>query len=265
MRYCLDYRQNGKYNDIIDELTIYVSDNHKYTDFLDKHKNQTIIITVSTEEDYKKFQIEKVLTELIKSYTNFKVKLPPECAVEEYITPLQKNHIPFFFDALVKTWTELHYYLKMQVSDMYIVEALGFELDKVHKILSDNKVSIRTFPNVAQKDVKNYDIYSFFIRPEDIDFYNQYIDVCEFFTNGIKNSETYYKIYAQDKKWFGDISEIIIGLTDHVDSRAIIGQFAKSRVKCGQKCLKGEPCNHCEKIVQLSELLMKANLLIDNK
>ena len=61
------------------------------------------------------------------------------------------------------------------------------------------------------------------------------------------------------------ISEIIIGLTDHVDSRAIIGQFAKSRVKCGQKCLKGEPCNHCEKIVQLSELLIKANLLIDNK
>ena len=134
-----------------------------------------------------------------------------------------------------------------------------------HKILSDNKVSIRTFPNVAQKDVKNYDIYSFFIRPEDIDFYSQYIDVCEFFLDGIKNSETYYKIYAQDKKWFGDISEIIIGLTDRVDSRAIIGQFAKSRVKCGQKCLKGEPCNHCEKIVQLSELLIKANLLIDKK
>lgn len=265
MKYYLDYIQNGQYNNTIDEIGIYVSDNHKYTDFLDKHKNQTVIIIVSHEEDYEKFQLEKVFIELIKKYNNFKVRLPHSCTEDRYMQLLRDNNIPFFFDTLVSTWTELTLLKQLQVSDMYIVEALGFELDKVHRVLSEKNIKIRVFPNIAQKDIRNYDIYSFFIRPEDIDFYDSYVDVCEFFIDEVKNDETYYKIYSKDKKWYGDISEIIIGLKDHVDSRAIIGQFAKSRVKCGQKCLKGEPCNHCEKIVQLSELLIKANLLIDNK
>lgn len=265
MKYYLDYIQNGQYNNTIDEIGIYVTDNHNYINFLEQHKNQTVIIIVPHEEDYEKFQLEKVFTELIKRYDNFKIRLPHSCRDEKYIQPLRDNHIPFFFDTLVSTWTELIFLKQLQVSDMYIVEALGFELDKVHKILSKNNIKVRVFPNVAQKDVNDYDIYSFFIRPEDIDFYDNYVDVCEFYTDKVKNDETYYKIYSKDKKWYGDISEIIIGLKDHVDSRAIIGQFAQSRVKCNQKCLKGEPCNHCEKIVQLSELLIKANLLIDNK
>ena len=45
------------------------------------------------------------------------------------------------------------------------------------------------------------------VRPEDIDFYSQYVDVCEFFGN-MEQVPILLKIYKEDKKWFdGEVAE----------------------------------------------------------
>ena len=74
------------------------------------------------------------------------------------------------------------------------------------------------------------------------------------------------KIY-KDKKWFGKLKEIIPNFDSELDSRFIIPHFAKQRIKCGKKCLKGGKCKICERIEQLSKTLEKSNLLvkIENK
>ena len=84
----------------------------------------------------------------------------------------------------------------------------------------------------------------------------------EFFGNSQQVS-TLLKIYKEDKKWFGLLNEIIIGLRSDLDSRFIVPRFAEKRIKCGKECLKGGKCQMCERVVSLSKTLKDANLMIE--
>ena len=84
---------------------------------------------------------------------------------------------------------------------MYIAEMMGFELEYIIKKTKELGVQIRVFPNVAQAARKNTSgLLKFWIRPEDIDFYSQYIDVCEFYYDKYEQQKVYYDIYANDKQ-----------------------------------------------------------------
>lgn len=70
--------------------------------------------------------------------------------------------------------------LKYHPTDMYICEELGFSLLKISKILHDNNVKVRVFPNICQSSFPETEsIKTFFIRPEDIIFYAPFVDVFE--------------------------------------------------------------------------------------
>jgi hypothetical protein len=126
----------------------------------------------------------------------------------------------------------------------------------------DKNIQIRVFPNVAQSIYKNsLDKLKFWIRPEDIPIYEPYVDVCEFYGEENKQ-EIYYNIYAEDKKWSGSLGEIIIGLSDEINSMTLAPRFAEARIKCERKCMKGSPCHICEHMIELSQTLEKANLRI---
>lgn len=250
----------------VEELIITTELNHNYAAMLNNHDEQRVIIKVMSEEDLLQKDLLKVFISLKKEYglNNFAILLPRECEKEEYINTFVENSIDFFFLHMANNWVTLHYLIGLKVSDIYITEALGFEIDKASKICHDNNVTVRIFPNVAQKELPPYDILSFFIRPEDIDFYDQYVDVCEFFYKDITQQPVYYKIYAKDKQWFGELQEIIIGLEQSIDSRHIVKQFAEVRSHCGMRCLKGTPCQLCYHALDLAQTLKKAGLIIDN-
>ena len=149
------------------------------------------------------------------------------------------------------------------MSDIYIVEDLCFELDKVSKIAHENQVQLRIYPNVAQSSWKyTEDIKKFWVRPEDISLYEKYVDVCEFF-GAEKKVVTLLKIYKDDQKWFGKLNEIILGLKNDIDSRFIVPRFAEKRIKCGKECLKGGKCQMCERVVSLSKTLEDADLMVE--
>ena len=268
MQYCIDYKDNSKYKDIAQEIKINFTYTILYPEFLKQHSHQRVIIDTSAEHNGINDKSIQIFTELRSKYnlTNFTVLLPMADINNEQLMQTFKNaEVSFFFIEIVKSWTHLNALIKKGVSDIYVAENLCFAIDKVAALAHKAGIKIRTFPNVAQKDLADYDIYSFFIRPEDIHYYEKYIDVCEFFTETDKNNaDIYYKIYAIDKKWFGDLQEIIIGLNQPLDSRYIIKQFAEARSKCEQKCFKGIPCNICEHVLDLMKTLKEKNLLIDN-
>lgn len=101
----------------------------------------------------------------------------------------------------------------------------------------------------------------FFIRPEDTDIYSQYIDIFEFY-NVDEKLDTYYKIYAIDKKWFGQLNEIIIDFNSDIDNKYIVPRFLEMRYKCGKKCFKGGHCRRCEVIEELSSSLEQSELVV---
>ena len=260
MKYCVNFSKSFNYLNQVDELRIVINKNTKQNPlpFMAEYSDKRIIICAEEMSDY----LVKCLAGARKEHPEFNFTVAINLKDRMFIENLQKNNIPFFFNTKVTDWDTLQGFLSFGVSDMYIAENLGFELDKVAAILHKSGVQVRVFPNVAQSAYDNTpSLKQFFIRPDDISTYEPFVDVCEFYGN--KNQiSTYYKIYAIDKKWFGPLKEIIIGFNHDLDSRFVLPPFAQRRIKCGKKCFKGEPCNICDRIASAAKTLENNGLLV---
>lgn len=192
-------------------------------------------------------------------HPNFAIKLDRE---EKWIEVLKEEGIPFFFDYCVKNSTELADILKFGVSDVYIGEDLGFSLDKVYILCKQNNVNIRVYPNLAQKNIAwgngKRSITSFFIRPEDVEFYSRYVDTFEFYGN-LQQQDVYYDIYKEGR-WLGNLQDIIFYLSDEIDSRTILPSFTK-RATCDKKCNYGK-CDICGNLLSAGKLMKDKGLLM---
>jgi hypothetical protein len=94
---------------------------------------------------------------------------------------------------------------------VFIGEELCFDLTRVKKAAKEKGILLRTYCNVAQNGwYKAPSLKSFFIRPEDVDIFQSYFDTLEFYDPN-NTINTLYRIYSIEKRWFGALSEIIVG------------------------------------------------------
>lgn len=258
MKYCIDYHKSFKNADKADEFTIkYTRKNDALIDFLEKFKTKRINLVIE-EVSYSELKLLKTIRD---SYPNLFLKI--ETYNSKTIEDIVECGVPFFFGNRVNNWDEFLGLVDLGVTDIYIVEDLCFELDKVAEIAHKENIQLRVYPNVAQSRwADTSEIKKFWIRPEDIIIYEPYIDVCEFF-GAEHQTSILLKIYKEDKKWYGLLNEIIIGLKSNLDSRFIAPRFAEKRISCGKSCLKGGKCQICERIVSLSNTLKDANLMVE--
>lgn len=260
MSFCLRFKRDSKHLKTADEIIIKYKHEHiAIVKFLQEHINQRIIIDCTEEMDIKEIlQIKEVNSDL----NNYAILLLPQ--EKEIAEALQEVGIPFFFDYHCNSWDALHGLIKAGVSDVYITDGLGFELDKVSALCKKNNVKVRVFCNVCQSVWRGTDTFhTFFIRPEDVDLYAHYVDVFEFFGE-LKSvtADMLYTIYSKDKKWFGPLREIIVGFNSNLDSRYVSPNFATKRLRCGCKCLKGGTCAMCNHIETLAETLKEKGMYL---
>ena len=271
MKYCIDFY--GEYDlpilDTIDEINIDISKLAHIEDlaeFCDIHEKQRINLCIEAydknpdliyyafdfQRDHQEYNVgirlpyydEKIFAELGAKYPSMKV----------------------FFKTGVDNWELLHGILALGVTDMYIVEDLGFSLDVIAEILHAAGVQVRVFPNVAQSAWSTTPgRIKFWIRPEDVESYEDYVDVFEFFYERYDQQLVYYDIYAVDGKWNGDLSEIIIVLNEKIDSRRLLPTFVTRRTHCGRRCLKGGNCEMCKIMVELSKTLEEKDLIVEKE
>ena len=267
MKYCINYSNKSHIIDKVDEILIRYDKNkilELFTQFIPAHLNQRVIVQLMEENNID--TIVNNLKKIISIYNEnkdikFDIQLP--FYNQKFMEELKDTNLKYFFKVAANSWDKFTGLISQNVSDIYITDELAFELDKVAEIAHKNNIKVRIYPNVAQSRWdKLSDILKFFIRPEDIEMYEPYVDVCEFYGDKAQQIDTYYKIYQEDKKWFGDLQEIIIGLDSKIDSRYIIPRFAEKRIKCGKDCLKGGKCEMCKRILDLSEQLENAHLIV---
>ena len=136
---------------------------------------------------------------------------------------------------------------------MYICEELGFSLDKISKILHDNNVRVRVFPNICQSSFpETPSIKTFFIRPDDITVYATFVDVFELISDK-ERQRVLYKVYKQEK-WFGKISDIIPSFKGDLDSKYLLNNFGMIRSRCGKRCFyKQGSCAICDRFLELAD------------
>ena len=272
MKYCLRYARNHKYLKEVDEVIVpFQIEDINFVETLtgkNELQNACIIVDVLDIESFVKENSITIFIDMQKSYLNMKFKLRfahYNVNYNELFTQLKEANIPFFFTTHVNTLDYFQGLIDLGVSDISIVEDLGFELKKLGPVAHAKGISIRAFANVCQASWPHVsNLKSFFIRPEDVPVYEDCIDVLEFY--GDYNIEKImYRVYSKDKKWFGNLQEIIIGLSDELDSRYLLPQFARVRVGCGKRCIKGTSCNICEKIVVVSKNLEEKGYMVKLK
>ena len=254
MSFCLRFKRDSKHLNTVDEIIIQYKQEHiSIKNFLKEHQKQRIIIDCTNN-------VSLAIREILHlkyaepSLDNYAVLL--KYGDEDY-KHFRAAGVPFFFDYHCNQWDDLYGLIEMGVSDIYITDGLGFELENVADVCNAFNVKIRVFCNVCQSTWKGTStIHSFFIRPEDVDLYAHYVDVFEFFGElKTVTADMLYIIYSKDKKWFGPLKEIIVGFNSNLDSRYLSPNFAIKRVRCNRKCIKGGKCQTCFSIEHLSETL----------
>lgn len=254
-----------QYLERFDELIIVERDDGTIFDFMKKFSTKAFVIRLDNIHDF-------LENNTINSYDNF-TKENPEIDLkfsfyrateysQQLIDLMREHGHRFFYDDYVRTWDSLTGYVKEGVTDIYIVEEICFDLINVRKVVGD--IRLRVIPHIAQSSyLKTPAMQKFFIRPDDVEFYEKYIDVFELLNLQNPNaSVTMQRIY-QDAGWGGNLSEIITDFNLDIDNRDILPLFAQHRISCGKRCMKGSGCSLCNQYASLAKTIKDNGMLID--
>lgn len=237
MKYCLSNRQTDEYLVKADEIKVEYRDKEIVPDLIEKYSDKTIILSIAQET---------VLDWSVLSSWN---------KVSENRLILCVNNIN---DGLLAKQHEIQFYLGYPVDTMFEALALvdlgvcyiriGSPLFFNMKAVKSLGVPIRAVPNVAYVDglIRKNGLYGQWIRPEDVETYEPYITVLEFEDCDIRKEQALYRIYAQDKRWPGQLNMIITNLGIEGLNRMIMPEVGQYRLNCQQACLYGKPCKICE-------------------
>lgn len=257
------YNPLSKYTSAIDELIIDWSDKSKdqLNNFCTAFYEKRIILNIKFEDVKQNIDFFKLffLEHKDEYFITFKIDNPFD---PDEATFLNQAKIPWFSRTVASNWDQFNVLAKAGVKDIYISGYLGFCLSDVRAAAHRyNDLVIRTIPNLAIADSPyTKEIYKFFIRPEDIDKYSDYIDVFEFYEFTDTAADVLYRAYGINKRWFGELREIIINIDNlDINNKHLPERFS-SRATCGKKCYR---CNLCGTLYETSKRLKDLKILIE--
>lgn len=260
MKYCVNLNENRnfKYLNEVDEISIEWSKvDRTLSTFLEQHSHQTIILSVPilvwTEQTFNFFDA------IIEQHHNIKFEVQFDMAAQ-----MMEHNYPFFFTDAADTLDKFYSFLSYPVTDIKLRGDLCFMLNKLAPFAHEKKAQIRVFPHMRNSIGYTEgiaDILHFFIRPEDIESYEKYIDVCDLYSLD-NQANFFYKVYAKQKKWFGNLKELILFMEDDIDSRSLIPAFGRYRATCGHKCMYGK-CGICLAAENLGKTLQDSKMIFN--
>lgn len=268
MEYSFRYYSSGKQHlKTVDEVIIkYDRQSEELLSFLEEFKDQRIILDVVDTKDFDVHNEYKKLNAIQEQYPEYNVQVcfGVDAPIDEAAQIGEQLKYPWFSHRHIGDWDTLDYYLSKGVAQVYITEALGFDMEIVSKLCHAKGVSVRIYPNVAQSCVRTGPaVKKFFIRPDDISYYEPYIDVIEFWCD--EQQQPIYKRIYDNQKWFGPLREIIKDFNSDFDNKHILPVFGATRVNCGKKCMRGRHCTICDKLYDVSVALKDSNIIVQKK
>lgn len=135
----------------------------------------------------------------------------------------------------------------------YVGIPLFFDLPRAVKA---HTIKLRAIPTVSYNHHLPHKsgICGQWIRPEDIDLYEDLIYIMEFEFCEVKREETLFKVYAQSKEWSTRLDILIEDLGSTALNRLIPEDLIETRLNCRQRCMGGEStCHLCETVMHMAE------------
>ena len=266
MKYAITFAKTFRYFDLIDEVIItpYKGD-VEIIEYVEKtFKPEQRVILDLTELEESKISSFKDMVTILRKLKEINPLITAKISItfpKEDIDELKNAEIPFIFMEYAENFEMFYVQKELGASDIYVTGALGFYLDKLQPFR--DKVKLRVFPNIAQSTRGTTkllpQLIKFYIRPEDIELYQDYIDVLEIFP--CKDRTTViYEIYKR-QQWLGKLSDIIMDLDNDIDNDVISPYFALHRIKCHQDCLL-DRCTLCQQIYSLGKKFEEAEIVL---
>ena len=264
MKYMLSCRQDLIQLKKADEIKVNYKDINRINDFInpDNQIAADIIIYLSKKEETDWDKINKykdLLNIIIATEDGFQ------------IPDIKKRGYQCFWSYPVTTYWELQGLLQLGVNQVLLDAPLYFDLKNVKRICKTYNTKIRL---IANKCFNNYmprvnGIKGTYIRPEDVEYYEKFVDSIEFDTDSLEKERTLWHIYAENHYWPGNLNLLLDYLNINIDNRGIdalpneenlSNYFARRRSTCGQVCQSaGRKCNFCQNIFDLVNTIDKEN------
>lgn len=261
MKYCLSSRQKYEYLKKADSIKVAFRDRYITPELFEKYPDAEIVIIIHREKD-EKFKWDEIRQWNILSRGKLVLCLQSLTDAEE----CKKLNVPFYWGYPVSTYYDLRALKELGVAYVRLDAPLFFEMDEVKRF----GVPVRAVPNVAclgEIPTKN-GIYGTWIRPDDVELYEDYIACLEFEDCDIDKEGALYRIYAEQKVWGGPLSMLVSNLISTAENHLISQDGTKVRLNCGQKCQKRGRCHICERVLRLADSQKLKSLIIekgDNK
>lgn len=247
MKFSLHARTaSAQYLKKADEIVIEFRDRRAIPDYAKKYPNACIALEVTPDTPW---EIDEIKDYSILSKGKLILCLPD--IRDPRIPQLVQAGIPFFWGYTVTTFWELQALIAAGASQVRIGAPLFFEGEKLKKF----DITKRVCANVAHEGYLPFvdGVTGSWIRPEDIETYDDIFDIVEFADVKDHKEEALYRIYAEQKHWPGRVDMIISNINTEAYNRMIPEEFAASRKNCGQRCAAGGPCRICHRLLHLAD------------
>lgn len=248
MNYCLSAQVDKKYLEKVQEIRIKYRNLDTLLDLYEINPKASIIITLPSKEDKTKIRWSD-----IQNYnTMWQNKIIIETDSFDIMDACKMLGIKYFYAIPISTFAELKALVDCGCCDVKIDAPLTHMLDK----LDNYDITLRMSPNIAYyAHIPRVDgVIGSWVRPEDVELYEEYIDVFEFEDCDKAKEEALYRVYAEQKNWPSNLNNLITNLDYNATGKLVLPEFATARTFCGQKCLTGIHCDLCYKFLNLASI-----------
>ena len=245
LKYSLSSRQVAEYLKKADEIKVEYRDRRTIPDLAEKYPDARInLLPPEKEED---IDWKEIKNYQILSRNNFIF------GIIRYtdIGPAKDNDINVYYRFPITTFQELEDVKRAGVCSVILGAPLFFRMDSVAKF----EIPVRAIANVAHPEGSFTMLdgpTGTWIRPEDVEVYEQYIDTIEFMAVQ-KEEQALYRIYAEQHKWPGELNMVVKDLNHSATNRMIPPTLVESRLNCGQRCKETGRCHLCQRVLDLAD------------
>ena len=242
MKYCLRSRLAPRYLAQADEIKVDYRDRRGIPDISHTYPDKTIILFPGNEDyDWEEIQRYNLLCK-----SNFILNVASIANAYK----AKELGLRFMINMEATSYWDLEGLENLGAEYAYVGIPLFFDLE--HTL--DFDIKLRAIPTVAHNHMLPHKdgICGKWIRPEDVEAYEDYIQVLEFEPCAIEREQTLFKIYSQSKEWRTRLDVLVEDLGSNAVNRLIMPELIETRLSCRQRCKSGGRCHMCYTAFQLA-------------
>lgn len=246
MKYSVSIRQSSAVKQQADEIMLNYKDIKGLYNFIDNFLDKEYVVYIPRN-------VKDIDWEELEIFAN-KVKLTLAIENTYLIMDCNSHKLNYYWAYPITTWYELNGLVNLGVKQLFLGIPLVFQLPEIKKF----NLPIRVVANVCYDGFipRPDGICGFYIRPEDVKAYEEYIDTIQFDVSELTQEATLLSIYKKES-WPGNLNLLLTNLKYNVDNRGIPEEFAQTRIKCRQRCQSGGSCHFCETALKFSRQIDK--------